>query len=127
VNLGAAWYSTTTSSGAKTGPYMVQSSGFDSVGTTHTITYASFGPNNGYCDNFGGVMFIIGKNSSGSAGKIGTLTISVSKRAGVATYIQTINNNTVGLTTFSVSLSSNDIVVTSDSDMAITWTFIAGA
>jgi hypothetical protein len=122
VVLGAAYYSGNFNS--KTGPYILQASGFDAVGTTHTIAFSSWqGSING--DNLGGIMIIIGKNLSGS-GKVGCMTLSVSKRAGAYTFTQTINNNTVGLTTFSVSTSNNDIVITSDSDMAVTWTFIAG-
>jgi len=102
----------------------LQASGFDAVGTTHTIAFSSWQGNvNG--DNLGGIMIIIGKNLSGS-GKVGCMTLSVSKRAGAYTFTQTINNNTVGLITFSVSISGNDIIITSDSDMAVTWTFIAG-
>ena len=122
VNLGAAYY--TGNFNTKTGPFILQASGFDAVGTSHTIAYSSWqGSVNG--DNIGGIMIIIGKNLSAS-GKVGCMTLSVSKRTGAYTYVQTINNNTVGLSTFSVSISSNDIIITSDSDMAITWTFIAG-
>jgi len=122
VILGAAYSAGNFNS--KTGPYILQASGFDAVGTTHTIAFSSWhGEPNG--DNLGGIMIIIGKNLSGS-GKVGCMTLSVSKRAGAYTFTQTINNNTVGLITFSVSISGNDIIITSDSDMAVTWTFIAG-
>ena len=122
VILGAAYYAGNFNS--KTGPYILQASGFDAVGTTHTIAFSSWqGSVNG--DNLGGIMIIIGKNLSAS-GKVGCMTLSVSKRAGAFTFTQTINNNTVGLSTFSVSISNNDIIITSDSDMAVTWTFIAG-
>ena len=126
LNAGAAYYTTATTT-TKTGPYIVQSSGFDAVGTSHYIYYSSWAPNGGTgADNFGGVMIVIGKNLS-SGGKAATLVLTLSKRAGAGTYSLTIQNNTVNLTTFSPSISGNDVVITSDSDMAVTWTFIAGA
>jgi hypothetical protein len=123
ANIGAAYYSGSTTS--FTGPYFVQSSGFDSAGTNHTIQYASFAGNT--VDNFGGLMIIVAKNTSPTSGKAACATYSVTKRVGTGTTLSVVNTNTNNMTAWTYGTSSNDIVIITDSDVAISWTFIAGA
>ena len=95
---------------------------WDTAGSTHTISYPT------YClgDNSSGMLYIqiSNKLSNGSA-KVGNIQMSFVKEAGVnvATFLVAQHNNS-RLGTLSVSISTNDIVVNTDSDCAISWTCI---
>ena len=100
------------------GPYH-QQSGWDTEGTSHTIIYPS------YCiaDNSSGTLHIQVKSATGN--KLGNASVSFLKAN--ATTVDLFNvhyHKTTSLTTFTISTSTNDITITTDSDCAIAWTSI---
>lgn len=104
------------------GPFFLQNS-WGPVGTTHTIAY----PN--YCvgDNSAGTMYIQVSNKSADpvSMKMGTLQVSFIKLNDTNVNVSEISSHkNTNLGTLSVSGSTNDIVVTTDSDCYISWTCI---
>lgn len=100
------------------GPFHKQS-GWDAEGTSHTISYPD------YCvaNNSSGTLHIQVK--SATADKLGNASISFLKAN--ATNVDLFNihyHKTNNLTTFTITASTNDITVTTDSDCAVAWSSI---
>jgi len=96
---------------------------WDSEATTHTISYPDF------CvgDTSTGMMIVHAKaNGEHSGAKSGTLLLLWSKTHGESTSVSTLHSHDQKISSFSVSTSGNNIVVTTDSDCAITWHSLFG-
>jgi hypothetical protein len=100
------------------GPFFKQSS-WGSTGTSHTITAAEYG----VAENTAGTINIQVK--SVSANKLGNMSISFLNASGSSVELFTVfSHKTSNLTTMTVSASTNNITVSTDSDCAISWTSI---
>jgi len=96
---------------------------WDSEATTHTISYPD------YCvgDTSSGMMIVHAKADGSSSGaKAGTLLLLWTKTHGEALTITTLHSHDQKISSFSASTSSNNIVITTDSDCAITWHSLFG-
>ena len=97
------------------GPFFKQQ-GWGSTGTTHTISYPDYCVN----DNSSGTINIQIKSASGD--KLGNVSISFLKKNSTDVDIFSIYyHKTANMTTLTVSPSTNDIQVSTDSDCAISW------
>ena len=97
------------------GPFFKQK-GWGSTGTTHTISYPDYCVN----DNSSGTINIQIKSASGD--KLGNVSISFLKKNSTDVDIFSIYyHKTANMTTLTVSPSTNDIQVSTDSDCAISW------
>lgn len=90
---------------------------WDSVGTTHVITY----PNYAQGDNSTGMILVHAKSPTNN--KVGTMLILWHKRSGTGVGISQINAFASGMSTFSSQVGSNidNIQINTDSDVAICW------
>ena len=98
----------------------INSSGtFDSRGTSHTISYSSFAPNN--ADNFTG-LFIIYASSGNTAGRQTCAMYNLVKGYGAGVTLTQISKTGYNATT-TITVSGSDISVTTDADVAVAWQF----
>ena len=103
--------------GVKVGP------GFDSAGTSHTISLGSI-----LGDNFSVVIMVFAGNKKTTGAKTGLLIITVNKSAGYTGSISTIVSSSSNMNTLSSALNSSaDVVVTTDSDCAVSSTQFIGS
>lgn len=99
--------------------------GWDTAGASHTISFATFAINAGN-DNIMGTLKIFCSNKASTTPKVGILTADVLKAYGINTSISTIaTSKSANLTALSVTNSTNNLTVTTDSDCKISWIFIA--
>lgn len=123
--MGATNITNTTNNGGTTaiGSYY-KMVGWDSTGTSHTISFSTFAINAGN-DNIVGTLKIFCSNKASSTPKVGVLTADIMKAYGVNTSVSTVyTSKSTNLTTLSVTNSTNNLTVTTDSDCKISWIFI---
>ena len=98
--------------------------GWTTAGASHTITisnYAFHASN----DNFACTMRIYASNKANTTPKVGILTCDILKEYGANVAVTTISTTkNANLTAFSVAGSTNDLVVTTDSDCLVSWSII---
>ena len=100
------------------GPFFKQS-GWDATGTSHSIAFTD------YCiaENSSGTLNIQVKSIT--ANKLGNSSVSFLNASGAnVDLFNTFYHKTANLTTFTITASTNDIIVTTDSDCSISWTSI---
>ena len=100
------------------GPFFKQS-GWDATGTSHTIAFTD------YCiaENSSGTLNIQVKSIT--ANKLGNSSVSFLNASGAdVDLFNTFYHKTANLSTFIITASTNDIIVTTDSDCSISWTSI---
>ncbi len=103
--------------GVKVGP------GFDSAGTSHTIPLGSV-----LGDNFSVVIMVFAGNKKTTGAKTGLLIVTVNKSAGYSGSVSTIVSSSSNISNLSSSLnSSSDVVITTDSDCAVSYTQFIGS
>jgi hypothetical protein len=122
VNLGNA--PSGTSTGITGGPFFKQVP-WDTTGTTHTLVYPT------YCqgDNSAGTLSIQISNKSTVTPKMGNLLVSFIKlyNTNVSTFVISSHlSASITTTTNVVTVSGNNIVISTDSDCSITWTSTGG-
>jgi len=100
------------------GPFFKQKS-WDANGTTHTIAFPD------YCiaENSSGTLNLQVKSTT--TNKLGNALISFLKsNGGDVDIFNSMVHKSTNLTTFSITTSTNDIIVTTDADCSISWTSI---
>jgi hypothetical protein len=98
--------------------------GWDTASASHTITIANYACNSSN-DNFACTMRVYASNKASSTPKVGILTCDVLKAYGSNVAVTTISTTkNANLTNFSVAGSTNDLVVTTDSDCLISWSIV---
>jgi predicted RNA-binding protein associated with RNAse of E/G family len=100
------------------GPFFKQS-GWDTTGSSHTIAFTD------YCiaENSSGTLNIQVKSIT--ANKLGNSSVSFLNASGAdVDLFNTFYHKTANLSTFTITASTNDIIVTTDSDCSISWTSI---
>lgn len=119
INSGTSSNYTTAFKGAgvRVGP------SFDAAGTSHTIPLAS-----ALGDNFSAIIMVFVNNKK-SSGKTGLMILAANKSAGQSLALNTILSSNQQMSSFSAasSGSSANIVVTTDSDCAVTYTQFIGS
>lgn len=120
VSLGSGQLGTENNTSG--GPFLLQGV-WDAADTTHTIVYPS------YCvaDNSSGMLYIQVSNKSTTVGneKIGNIQASFLKPySGDTDVYEIANRKNANLGTLSITNSTSNIVVTTDSDCYISWTSI---
>ena len=116
---------TNNSSNTAVGTYQ-RMYGWGTAGASHTITIANYACNASN-DNFACTMRIYTSNKANTSPKVGILTCDILKEYGTNVAVTTISTTkNANLTAFSVAGSTNDLVVTTDSDCLISWTIIGG-
>ena len=96
--------------------------GWDAPGATHTLPWSGVA---GECDNVTGILHIHASCKS-SLKKQGVATASIVKNVGDPPDVLVTGTHTSpNLSTFLVSVQVNDIVVSTDAECAVCWTFIA--
>jgi hypothetical protein len=125
--LGLPYASTTATSTNTTGVGLYTSAGYDAVGTTHTILYASYAPNGGSIgDNFSGMLYVFAKNKS-TGGRTGVAQLAINKRASAAVTSSFVAAFASNMPTFTQNVSGGtNIVIGTDSDVCIAWSFFVG-
>jgi hypothetical protein len=100
------------------GPFIKQSDGWTSPGTSHSISgfYVA--------DNSSGSIIINVKSPTGtSLAKIGSANVSFMKTFGSDPEIFVVSlQKNANLTTFTIDIVSNNIVVTTDAGCSVCWT-----
>ena len=100
--------------------------GWTTASASHTITIANYACHASN-DNFACTMRIYASNKASSTPKVGVLTCDILKEYGSNVSVTTISTTkNANLTAFSVAGSTNDLVVTTDSDCLISWTIVGG-
>lgn len=92
--------------------------GWDSEASSHTISYPNF------CvgDTASGMLIVHAKaDGSGGSAKAGTILLLWTKTHGEGTQVSTLHSHDQKISSFSAGTSGNNIVITTDSDCAITW------
>lgn len=107
-----------SSSSYSGGAYIASSDGFGAEGSSTTITYSNSGAFS--TDNTAGFIMVYAV-SDANPGKAGTLLISFAKRSGFNMDVSTVSTHKASITTLTASASGNDILITHDSDVAISW------
>jgi hypothetical protein len=101
---------------------------FDTASSSHTINLFTGGNTN--IDNFGAFVYVFGKNNQTSSGasKSACALVVLTKRSGTVVDNFTVSNSYKGpnVTTWTLSQSGNNIVVSTDSDMVVSYNMIAG-
>ncbi len=117
-------FNTTPSNASATattgGPFYIQTK-WDAAGTTHTLSNYTKG------DNSAGTLYIqiANKSSSNLTAKTGNLQLSFIRTYGNNADIFTVaSHRSATITTLSTAVSGSNIVITTDSDCAISWTSI---
>ena len=103
------------------GPKFVQGA-WDSPGVTHTVTCDDL---SNYGDNFVGTLYLH-TSSKSSDDKNGTATLSIVKSQGFAPRVcveSLFKSGNLGV--FSLEPVGNALVVTTDAECAVCWTFLA--
>ena len=94
------------------------------TGSSHTIAYTDYGPNGGG-DDFSGFM-VITAQFTGYPGKTAVGTFAVGKNTAAGVSVTQLSNTKIGMTTFTVGTSGNDITVTTDSSCKVSCVFMGG-
>jgi hypothetical protein len=100
-----------------------RTTGFTAAGTSHTIS--TFGPNGSNTANSFSGMLVVTARRAGSQGSAVSI-LAVTKRDAANLSVTEISNKKDNITTFSVTNSSNDILVTTDSDCVVCTSFVGG-
>lgn len=101
--------------------------GWDTASASHTIAYSNLVFNSGN-DNLAGTLKIFVSNKANTNPKAGVMTVDIVKCLNAFTTVasppNSITKNT-NLTTFAITNSGNNLVVSTDADCRICWSFTA--
>ncbi len=121
--LGAAAIDTSAGPTSTYGPY-IKNGSWDTASTSHNILFTSFVPGSG-ADNLAGSIHIFAKNTDTVTPKIAYYQGVVLKVNGNNTALtQLAYQKSSNVTNFTLGNVGNDVIVTTDSDMIVSFSFI---